>query len=540
MKKVLALLAVALVCAAAAFAKSGSKPSFSYADIAERLRADCANGTLTQNLNAFDRNGENALYYAIDRNDLELVKAFVKHKAKINRPCNDKGEYPLSVASGFYNHEEIAKYLVEAGAKVKRADKEKNTALHIAAKNGRLGLVKLYLKKGAKLEAKNADGFTPFLCACYEFDGWDGDKIATRRFLLASGANAKAVNAYGQNAFNLLFIDYNDMGLPYLYYPDPDFLKALVAAGADCNRFGKHFETPLIECVAASSTQSGALKAMRELIEIGVDVNLKGSGGETPLIYAAEKGYLAAFSELLERGADRSGKTADGLTLDEYIEKYRTSRYSGFVYDDMRELLDAFDAHDPSRIAVPESARLERKDGKAIYHANVANAFEIVRNIKSDEDTVIRLDAIDDHLRYFDMQCYLSAIPFPVTLDLSECDPTKVVAKLNLYVPNVKRIVYPERKPTEGKTAGFQAYEASNFPDLEELAVPKGVQTIERYSITHLMRLTTVIVPDTVTEIEDEAFYDCPNLERVIVKNKGATIGAKALTECPKARIEYE
>lgn len=130
MKK--ALLAITLALAGVASAFAVSKPDFHYADIADRLRADCAAGTLKFDLNAKDLDGHTALYYAIDHNDLELVKAFVKHKAKVNRPCDDDGEYPLAVASGNIPAVSI---LLDCGADPAKRTADGTTANGIIEKN---------------------------------------------------------------------------------------------------------------------------------------------------------------------------------------------------------------------------------------------------------------------------------------------------------------------------------------------------------------------------------------------------------------------
>ena len=538
MKK--AFLAIALAFAGVASAFAVSKPDFRYADIADRLRADCAAGTLKFDLNAKDLDGHTALYYAIDHNDLELVKALVRHKAKVNRPCDDDGEYPLAVASGFFNREEIARYLVEAGAKVKRADKKKNTPLHVAAQNGRVGLVRLYLEKGAKLEAKNAEGDTPFLSACEDFDGWDGDKVATRRFLLEKGAKANAINKYGQNAFNILFNKLNGFGLLYCYYPDSELLKSLVTAGVDINHSGKYFESPLFACVAASAGMMNARPVIAELVALGADTEKTDKDGNTPLLFAVASGNIPAVSILLDCGADPAKRAADGSAANDIIEKMRQSDYDGFVYDDMKELLDSRATGDRSCLSIPKDTKVERTGGKVVYAADVTNVFEILRNLDPADDTVVRIAPVANSRLYFYLQRYLSMIPSPVTLDLTECDPTKIIQEVNLCLPNVKKIVYPECRPDKGDASDFYAYNVSNFYDLGELAVPEGIKTMQRYSVTRLDGITELYIPESVTEIEDEAIWGCANLERVYVKNKNAKIGDNALSRCPKAKIVFD
>ena len=50
---------------------------------------------------------------------------------------------------------------VHIGASVKDVDSKGNTALHLAAEKGKLANLRLLLKKGAKVNAKNKEGKTP-------------------------------------------------------------------------------------------------------------------------------------------------------------------------------------------------------------------------------------------------------------------------------------------------------------------------------------------------------------------------------------------
>ena len=212
-------------------------------DWMERVALETENenfsGIPRSEINMKDRNGCSVLYYAIQSGP-EAVQTVIKAGANVNLPCNNDGDLPLIYASGFWNHEESAKCLVLNKAKLSLTDREKNTPLHIAARYGRKNLCDFYLDHGAKLEAKNADGETPFLTACYELGGWGEDKQGTRMLLIERGANVKAVSNDGDNAFNYLFICYEGFGLNYAIYPDTDFLELLVKKGVNINNKGSY------------------------------------------------------------------------------------------------------------------------------------------------------------------------------------------------------------------------------------------------------------------------------------------------------------
>lgn len=218
-------------------------------------------------LNKTDKYGKTALNFGIIKG-LELVQLMVELGADINLPCDEDMTPPVSRAGDFWNHEDIARYLVEKGANLNQVDKNGDTPLHIAAYNGRKDLCAFYLDHGAKLEAKNNNGFTPFLSACDGFGGHDEDKPGTRRLLMERGANVKAVDKEKRNAINLLFCKYDDFPLIYNAYPDYDFLKTLVEKGVKIDNAGKYSDTPLLTTVYASAKESGLDKYVRGNVSV--------------------------------------------------------------------------------------------------------------------------------------------------------------------------------------------------------------------------------------------------------------------------------
>ena len=92
------------------------------------LRAECA-ATLLENgasVNATDQDGQTALHWAVDREDLSLVQLLLARKADVNA-----------------------------------ADALKHTALHRAAALGSLRIARALLERGADVNLKNANGWTP-------------------------------------------------------------------------------------------------------------------------------------------------------------------------------------------------------------------------------------------------------------------------------------------------------------------------------------------------------------------------------------------
>lgn len=100
-----------------------------------------------------------ALAKAIDGNDLKLVKEIVSKGAKINRRDPASGTTPL-VSAAVQNRVEIAKYLIENGARVSIANRDGNTPLHVASFFCYFEFTQLLIDNNVELARKNNDGST--------------------------------------------------------------------------------------------------------------------------------------------------------------------------------------------------------------------------------------------------------------------------------------------------------------------------------------------------------------------------------------------
>jgi len=89
----------------------------------------------------------------------------------------------------------MVKFLVNAGAKLRRADNQKNYPLHIACEMGNYELVEFLTQKMEKvlLEICNEPGETPLLMCCRH--GYDPIIL----LLLKRGANVKIVDRQGRS-----------------------------------------------------------------------------------------------------------------------------------------------------------------------------------------------------------------------------------------------------------------------------------------------------------------------------------------------------
>lgn len=95
-------------------------------------------------INMLDSRGSAALHLAIRYNKLDVVKILIENGANPNiqdSALHVKGQTPLHFAA-LFNQQKIAEYIVEKGAEISKQDEGGYTPLHIAARYGRLEVVK--------------------------------------------------------------------------------------------------------------------------------------------------------------------------------------------------------------------------------------------------------------------------------------------------------------------------------------------------------------------------------------------------------------
>jgi len=173
---------------------------------------------------------------------------------------NDRGQTALLVAAA-NNHPEVADLLMAAGGTLGEADRRQlaNGRLLRAARRGDLDLARRAVQDGAQLDYPDPDfqslGMTPLMHASA------AGHAAVVRELLAAGADPNRVETTN---------DFVGAGLGSLH-------QAALGGHAEC---------------------------VRALVAAQTDVNASNQRGETPLMLAAEKGWLAAVDALIAGGAD--------------------------------------------------------------------------------------------------------------------------------------------------------------------------------------------------------------------------------------------
>jgi ankyrin repeat protein len=208
------------------------------------------------------------LLSSIATGDLERTKALLASNADPN--ARDTNGAPALVYASYYGYPEIAKTLIDKGAKVDAAAPDGRTALTWAKT---VEVAKVLLDNGANPNSKTTNNATPLL------------------YIVATG--------------------------------NTHLVLLLLAKGAAIDVVESGGATALNQAAARDYTQIVAI-----LLERGASIDLKNNRGLTALDYAARRGSTNTVRMLLEKGAARKIKDAQGLTALDYG---RSGGHAGIV-----------------------------------------------------------------------------------------------------------------------------------------------------------------------------------------------------------------
>lgn len=122
------------------------------------------------NINAANGFGIDALYRAIDRNSLDLVRLIIDRGFKGDLRKNDQTNALHEAARNYIIKAEIVELLLDRGARINHRDNFGKTPLHHAVvryADSPLNVVELLLDRGADVNAKDNENQTPLLTAVY-------------------------------------------------------------------------------------------------------------------------------------------------------------------------------------------------------------------------------------------------------------------------------------------------------------------------------------------------------------------------------------
>ncbi|PPU06448.1 MULTISPECIES: quinoprotein dehydrogenase-associated putative ABC transporter substrate-binding protein [Xanthomonas] len=209
----------------------------------------------------------------------------------------------LRIADGADTNQELAHaldagdgvrvaWLLRHGADANRPNLLGEPPLHQAIRNQEPDLVGLLLDAGARLDARDAGGWTALMKAA-----WANDADSVAR-LLGRRAPVDTVSSDGWSALDLA-VSYADVGV----------VQALLKAGANVRRANPSGFTPAMFAVARDDPA-----ILDAVLAGGAEVGHANQAGVTALMLAAESGRDAVAKRLLAAGADPAARNRDGKT----------------------------------------------------------------------------------------------------------------------------------------------------------------------------------------------------------------------------------
>jgi ankyrin repeat protein len=237
---------------------------------------------------------EEPLVRAAFNDDAEAVEQLAFASANLDVRDPNTGMTALDAAVE-NNNLEIVRILLRAGSTVNAKNNGGRTALMHIRDDTSVELVRELISAGAKLNARDESGGTALMAAAES-------KYDVVKELVDAGAKIDCKDANGKTA--LMFAATNS---------DPRIAKLLIDHGADLNAADEEGATALM-----LAAEEGDPETVKLLISFNADVNAIDKNGRSALLRVAGTTDLESAEALLNAGADvslrdKEGKTALGL-----------------------------------------------------------------------------------------------------------------------------------------------------------------------------------------------------------------------------------
>lgn len=254
-----------------------------------------------------------ALLWALINQQVPLARQLLEHGADPSLKSH-LGEDAIGLAATL-NSTEVLTALKDAGVKLDKAGRNRNTPLMAASESGALASVEWLLAHKAKVGKKNRDKETALHLACAH------GHLEIARLLIEAGADVNAEAQFGTPltkiagaAEKIPFTSGVKQYISVVYGPDGAYtwrpleedrtlalVELLLESGADPNK-GEYL-APL-----QASAQAGQLRVVKRLLEAGALQDRKDSLGNTPAQVAElfQQHEVASFLKAQKPGEDDS------------------------------------------------------------------------------------------------------------------------------------------------------------------------------------------------------------------------------------------
>ncbi|XP_067858696.1 ankyrin-3 isoform X1 [Heptranchias perlo] len=262
----------------------------------------------------------NASYLRAARSgNLEKALDYIKAGVDINI-CNQNGLNALHLASK-EGHVGVVSELIQLGANVDAATKKGNTALHIASLAGQAEVVHVLVTNGANINAQSQNGFTPLYMAAQE------NHLEVVKFLLDNGASQSIATEDGFTPLAVALQQGHDQVVSLLLENDTKGKVRLPALHIAARKDDTKAAALLLQNDHNADVESksgftplhiaahyGNINVATLLLNRGAAVDFTARNDITPLHVASKRGNANMVKLLLDRGSQIEAKTRDGLT----------------------------------------------------------------------------------------------------------------------------------------------------------------------------------------------------------------------------------
>lgn len=233
------------------------------------------------------------IHEAVAAGDLNKVRMLLKADPILLESEDNNGNTPLNLACfhDFTKEPAVARFLMDKGANVNTKNNEGFTPLHgaCAGTGPDFNLVQALIAKGANANVKQRDGNIPL--TPLQGAAMNGD-LKTAKLLIDHGADVDTYDKVTGSTILQMAITFNS---------NEDMSKLLIESGAKPNQKDVQGNTEL-----HLAAMRGFDEVIRLLVKHGADVNAVNNSNHTALYYAAKHGYRSASDALIVTGADKS------------------------------------------------------------------------------------------------------------------------------------------------------------------------------------------------------------------------------------------
>lgn len=237
-----------------------------------------------------------ALVYAVENNNLNMLKLLLDNGAYVDK--KDKHGYTPLINAIKNDKIEIAHYLIDNGADVNHQNNEDRGALFYSAMQNDISVTEKLLSKNAIIDDGSYQ--TPLLYAVMY------KKLEQVKLLLKNGADIEAKDAHKDTPLmkSIDSITYHDKeGIAIALY--------LIDQGADINTTNKDNDSPLLKAIAIEELST-------VLIDKGAKVNHQNDSGKTPLMFICDTNDAQTAKYLIDHQADMLLKSKEDATAFDY------------------------------------------------------------------------------------------------------------------------------------------------------------------------------------------------------------------------------